>query len=89
MKVFSEGVTACKEHILTGNKVTRLEAALLFGVSNLTDLIHRIRKEGFIVNSKPCTYAAVMVRINKYAHITPPIDLPIREIFFTEYWISK
>jgi hypothetical protein len=75
--------------LLAGNKVTNLEASLLFGVGNPNALISRLRQEGYIIKSESCTYAAMLVRVNQYIQLTPPENLPIREIFFTEYWISK
>lgn len=89
MKHNSIGETACREYLLSGKKVTNLEAALLFGVGLLSRLISRMRTEGYIVKSQSCTYAAVLVRVNQFAKLQPPSNLPIREIQFTEYWISK
>lgn len=89
MKHKSIGETACREYLLASQKVTNLEASLLFGVGNLSRLISRMRKEGYVIKSQNCTYAAVLIRVNQYAQLTPPINLPIREILFTEYWISK
>lgn len=82
-------VIAAKEHLLSGNPLTRIEAIVLFGCSNLTDVIFELRKSGYIVKKRTVTYAAAMVRIKKYADLTPPQNLPIREILFTEYWISR
>ncbi|MGY4476958.1 hypothetical protein ACVILL_004372 [Bradyrhizobium sp. USDA 3364] len=47
------------------------------------------KKQGFIVKSRKVTYAAAMVRINEHAVLKPPPNLPIRDIVFTEYWISR
>jgi len=80
---------AAKEHLVMGQPLTRLDAIILFGLSNLTTLIYRMRKEGWIVDSRPITYAAAMKRINKYAVLEAPKNLPIREIQLTEYWVSK
>lgn len=82
-------VIAVKEHLLAGNHLTRMEALVLFGLSNLPELVYELRRDGFKVESRKVTYAAAMVRINKHAHLTPPPNLPIREIQFTEYWISR
>jgi hypothetical protein len=80
-----------KEYLLSGRPLTRLEALIFFGLSNLTDLIHEMRQAKFIIKSKKVSYATVMVRINdnEYAVLKPPANLPIREIMFTEYWVSK
>lgn len=88
-KNYSIGETACREYLLSGNKVTNLEASILFGVGLLSRLISRMRAEGYVVKSQSCTYAAVIVRVNQFAQLTPPANLPVREISFTEYWISR
>lgn len=80
---------AAKEHLLSGNPITRLEALVLFGVSNLTDLVSEMRKQGWVIESKTSTYAAACKRLNQHAQLLPPPNLPIREIMQTEYWISK
>ena len=43
------GELACREHLLDGNRLTGLEASVLFGVSLLSRLISRMRKEGFVI----------------------------------------
>jgi hypothetical protein len=80
---------AAKEHLLSGQPLTRLEALVLFGVSNLPELVYEMRKQGWEVKSRFIPYAAAMVRINKHAVLKPPPNLPIREIQLTEYWVSK
>lgn len=80
---------AAKEHLLDGNPLTRLEAIVLFGVSNLPDLAKEMRRQGLVVKSRRVPYAMAMRRINEYASLQPPKNLPIREIVFTEYWIDK
>ena len=89
MKQKSIGETACREYLLAGQKVTNFEASLLFGVGLLSRLISRMRQEGYVIKSQSCTYAAVIVRVNQYAQRTLPAIHPIREILFTEYWISE
>jgi hypothetical protein len=87
--VISHGIEAAvKEHLLNGNPITRLEALIFFGVSNLTGTISELRKQGFLIKSKSIPYATAVVRVNKVAILKPPADLPIREIMLTEYWIS-
>jgi hypothetical protein len=89
MKKYNYGLTdAVKEHLLTGNPVTRLEALIFFGVSNLPELISELRKKGFVIQSQQVPYAKVVVRVNKHAKLEPPANLPIREIVLTEYWIQ-
>ncbi len=80
---------AAREYLVSGNALTRLEALVLFGVSNLPELIYEMRRQGTIVKQRPVTYAAAMVRINQHAVLKPPANLPIREIMLTEYWVSR
>lgn len=87
---FKNGLTiATREYLLSGKPLTRLEAIILFGVANLPDVVKEMRRKGWFVKSKKVTYAAAMNRLSEYAQLTPPKNLPIREIFLTEYWISK
>jgi len=80
---------AAKEHLLGGNPLTRLEAIILFGVSNLPELVYELRQDGYIVKSRKIAFAAAMVRVNKHAVLKPPDNLPIREIMLAEYWVSR
>ncbi|KQW85566.1 hypothetical protein ASC89_00305 [Devosia sp. Root413D1] len=80
---------AAKEHLLSGEPLTRLEALVLFGLSNLPELVYELRGQGFVVDTRKIAYAAAMVRINKHAVLKPPPNLPIREIMLTEYRISR
>jgi hypothetical protein len=80
---------AAREHLLSGKPLTRMEALVLFGLSNLPELVYEMRQQKFIVKSRRVSYAAAMVRINQHAVLKPPPNLPIREIMFTEYWVSK
>jgi hypothetical protein len=81
--------TAAREHLVSGLPLTRLEALVLFGLSNLPELVYEMRRQGFVVNTRPITYAAAMVRINQHAVLKPPPNLPIREITLTEYRVSR
>jgi hypothetical protein len=80
---------AAKEHILSGKRITRLEAMLLYGISNFTATINKLRKEGWIIESRRLPFAAAVKRVNEYAVLKPPNNLPVREIQVTEYWLSK
>lgn len=80
---------AAKEHMLGGNPLTRLDALILFGVSNLPELVYELRKDGHLVKSRKVPFAAAMVRVNQHAVLQPPKNLPIREIMLAEYRISK
>ena len=80
---------AAREHLASGQPITRLEAIVLYGVANLPDIIKEMRKQGWIIKSRQVTYAAAMTRMAEYAELRPPKNLPVREIRFTEYWVSK
>ena len=78
-----------KEHLLAGGTITRLEALVLYGVSNLPDVIKEMRRAGWTIESRAAPFAAAVKRINEHAVLEPPSNLPIREIRLTEYWLSK
>jgi hypothetical protein len=80
---------AAKEHLVSGSPLTRLDALVLFGVSNLPELVYEMRKQGFSVKTRPIPYAAALVRINQHAVLKPPANLPIRDIMLTDYWVEK
>ena len=80
---------AASEHLASGQPITRLEALVLYGVSNFPDIISEMRKQGWVIQSRTVTYAAAMARINKHAVLQPPPNLPVREVMLTEYWVSK
>ena len=84
------GLTAAaKEHLAAGEPITRLEALVLYGISNLTDVISELRKQGWVIQSQPVAFAAALARVNRHAQVVPPQNLPVREIQLTEYWVSK
>ncbi len=66
-----------------------MEALVLFGCSDLPEVVFELKRDGHIIKKRSIPYAAAMVRINKHAVLKPPANLPIREIMFTEYWISR
>ena len=76
-------------HLLDGKKVTRLEAMILFGVSNLTAVIASMKKQKYIIESEKIPYATALRRANEYVLITVPKELPIREIQLIQYWLNK
>ncbi len=80
---------AAREHLASGKPITRLEALVLYGVSNLTDLVSEMRKQGWMIKSRKVPFAAAVKRVNEHAILKPPANLPIREIVLTEYWVSK
>lgn len=80
---------AAREHLANGQPITRLEAIVLYGVSNLPDVVKEMRREGWVVQSRLVPFATAVARVNKHAVLQPPANLPVREIQLTEYWISK
>jgi hypothetical protein len=80
---------ALREHMLLGNRVSLLEAILVFGVQNLNAELTRLRKDGFLVKSERVSMAKILRRTNDLAECKPPANLPFVEIFMTEYWISR
>lgn len=82
-------IHAAKEFMASGQPITRLEALVLFGVSNLTGMISEMRKQGWVIESRSTTYAAASKRLNQYAVLQPPPELPVRDIVLVEYWINK
>ena len=82
-------VLAVKEHLAAGNPITRLDALVLYGLANLPAVITDLRRQGWIVESRLVTYASAATRINRNAVLKPPANLPAREVFLTEYWVSK
>lgn len=79
---------ALREHLLEGHTITRLEAMVMFGVSNLTAHIANLRKN-YIIRSRRILYVEALTRVNNYAKVIPPKNLPINEITVVEYWISQ
>ena len=80
---------ALKEHLLLGNPVTVLDAVTLFGVPNLTALITDLRREGIFIKTRRVPYIKAVVRVNQYAKLESPKNLPTKEIALTEYWVSQ
>lgn len=90
MSSYRYGITtAVKEHLAEGKPISRLEALALYGISNLTDIISVLRKQGWVIESRSVPFARAVVRVNEYAVYQPPQNLPIREIQLTEYWMSQ
>lgn len=90
MPSYRNGIAlAAREHLTSGQPITRLEAIALYGVANLPDVIKEMRRQGWIIKSRNISYAAALARLNKIIHFEAPPNLPIREIQFTEYWVSK
>jgi hypothetical protein len=75
--------------MLAGNRVSLLEAILVFGVQSLNAELARLKKDGFLIKSERVSMAKVLRRTNEMAVCTPPAELPFKEIVMTEYWISR
>jgi hypothetical protein len=89
-KNFKNGLAlAAREHLLSGLPLTRLEAIVLFGIANLPDIVKEMRRQGWIVNSRSIPYAMAVARMRDHAHLEPPKNLPVKEIMFTDYWVSR
>ena len=80
---------AAREHLASGKPLTRLEAMILLGVANLPDIIKEMRRQGWVIESRKVPYATAVTRVNEYAVLKPPSNLPVREIVLTEYWAPK
>jgi len=90
MKDNKYGLALCtQEHLLSDKPITRLEAIILYGISNLTAIISKLRKEGWVIHSQYIPYARALRRLKKTALVVPPQDLPIKSIQLIEYWISR
>ncbi len=90
MKVLRYGLAmAAREHLLSGQAITRLEAMVLYGVANLPDLVKEMRRQGFVIESRLVSYAAAAARVNRHAVLQAPPNLPVREIQLTEYRVNR
>ncbi len=90
MKTNKHGMrTALKEYLLSGKPVTGLESLLYFGVANFYTPISDLRKQGWLIKSQTIPYAAVIKRMQGQAVAKPAVNLPIKEIELTEWWISQ
>lgn len=90
MKALRYGLAmAAREHLLSGQALTRLEAMVLYGVANLPDLVKEMRQQGFVIDSRLVSYAAAAVRVNRHAVLQAPPNLPVREIQLTEYRVNR
>ena len=83
-----ENSLAVKEHLIEHKPLTRLEAIILYGVSNLTAQINALRKSGYIIEKRRVPYLVALRRVNELSTVIPPKELPLKEIFLTEYWIN-
>lgn len=84
-----EPALALKEHMLDGNRVSLLEAILIFGVQSLNAELGRLKKDGFLIKKERVSMAKIVRRANEYTVCKVPENLPYKEILMTEYWISR
>tara|TARA_X000000950_G_C13920060_1_gene662941 strand:- start:1973 stop:2242 length:270 start_codon:yes stop_codon:yes gene_type:complete len=82
-------VSALKDFVLGGSKISKLEALVLFGVQDLSREMKRLKDNGFIVKKETVLFIKALKRINMYTVCKVPKDLPTKEILITEYWISQ
>ena len=62
---------------------------LLFGAQNPAADIKRMKSDGYLIGKQKVAMAKVIARINNFASVVPPAELPVREILVTEYWIKS
>ena len=80
---------ALSEFLLDGNKITRIESLLYFGVQNLTAVLSNLKKDGYLIKKKKVTMAKILRRVNEKIKCEHPKNLPIRDIIMHEWWISN
>ena len=80
---------ALREHILEGRAVTFLEGMILFGVVNTHKTISDLRKQGYVIKAARVPYVKALRRVNEVAVLKPPENLPLKELFLTEYQLSR
>ena len=88
-KINYGNIMALKEYMLNGNKVSRIESLLIFGVQNFTAVLSNIKKEGYIIQKEAVSMAKILRRINENLKCEVPKNLPIKNIIMHEWWISK
>ena len=79
---------ALEEHMLSGEKVSILEANLIFGVQSFNRTLTSMKRNGRLIKTQRVPMAKVIRRLNNYCLCKPPKELPLREILVSEYWIS-
>jgi hypothetical protein len=80
---------ALREHMLSGHRVTLIEALLIFGVQALNRQLTTMKRSGIFIKSQKIPMIKVVNRMKKYSVCNPPKNLPTKEILMTEYWVSK
>ena len=82
-------VPALTDHMLKGNRVSRIESLVIFGVQNFTAVLSNLKKDRFIIKKEPVTMARILRRINQYATCRVPKNLPTKNIIMHEWWVSR
>ncbi len=80
---------ALKEHILSGHPVTCLEGLVVFGIADVPRTITRLRRDGFLITTSKVPYVRALRRVNESAVLKPPQDFPSKELYLTEYQLSR
>jgi len=82
-------VSALTDHMLKGNRVSRIESLVIFGVQNFTAVLSNLKKDRFIIKKEAVTMAKILRRLNEYATCKVPKNLPTKNIIMHEWWVSK
>jgi Helix-turn-helix domain len=77
-----------REHLLSGNPLTVLEATVCFGCQSLHSNVDRLRKQGFRFATAHVPYSAVVARMRPAAEVTPPSLLDTDKVTFIEYRLA-
>ena len=80
---------AARDFLLQGNQLTRPEALVFFGISDLPNVVSDMRAEGWLIRSKRIPYARALRRINQECKLEVPKSLPIKEITLLQYWVER
>ena len=73
---------ALLSYMTKGNKITVLEAVLYFGVANVYSFVEQVKENDEV------TMARILRRVNDKVKCEAP-DLPTKDIYMHEWWISK
>ena len=88
-KIKYQSNMALREHMLDGNRITLIEALMIFGVQALNRQLTTMKRSGIFIKSQKIPMIQVIKRMKKYSTCRPPKNLPTKEILMTEYWVSK
>jgi hypothetical protein len=80
---------ALEEHMLSGERVSIIEANIVFGVQSFNRTLTSMKRNGRLIKTQKVPMAKVIRRLNNYCLCKPPKELPLREILVSEYWISQ